>query len=151
MKKTCMVKRFWVKVNKTPTCWEWTASRRAGYGAFWLDGKHHLAHRISWSLAGGKCPDDLCVLHKCDNRICVRPGHLFLGSKGDNNRDRARKRRSRNQAGEKNNMTKLTWDTVREIRERYKAGEVTQAKLGVQFGVVRSAIGHIVRGERWKE
>ena len=93
--------RFWIKVDKSIAsgCWEWqSAIRGNGYGAFFThlieEGrKCHGAHRYSWMLANGPIPDGLWVLHKCDNRICVNPDHLFLGDRTDNMRDCAQKGR----------------------------------------------------------
>lgn len=97
--------RFWEKVEMIQfhPCWEWTAARQAGgYGTFQYAGKggdwrKTVAHRVAWELANGPIPNGLCVLHRCDNPGCVRPGHLFLGSLAENNRDTARKGRTRNQ------------------------------------------------------
>lgn len=93
--------RFWDKVNKDTEsgCWEWRSSIRGnGYGAFFThlqpEGrKCHGAHRYSWELVNGAIPEGLWVLHKCDNRICVNPDHLFLGDRTDNMRDCAAKGR----------------------------------------------------------
>ena len=70
-------------------CWLWLGCvQPKGYGDFFVHkGLHQLAHRISWQLYIGEIPDDLCILHKCDIPSCVRPDHLFLGTRIDNNED----------------------------------------------------------------
>ena len=86
--------RFWKKVNKTSTCWEWTAHKLYnGYGRFNIYGKTDYTHRISWQFATGKYPTGEQVLHTCDNPACVRPDHLFLGTEKDNMADRNKKGR----------------------------------------------------------
>ena len=95
------VKRFFQKVQKTPNCWFWTASKRnKGYGAFVYpsingDIVQGRAHRFSWEVHHGKIPENLCVLHKCDVPACVNPSHLFLGTKRQNNLDMVKKGRHR--------------------------------------------------------
>lgn len=80
--------RFWSKVAKGEGCWEWKASlATTGYGQFMYEGRPHGAHRISWMLTNGEIPADAWVLHKCDNRLCVRPDHLYLGDPAANARD----------------------------------------------------------------
>jgi hypothetical protein len=96
--------RFWDLVEKTDGCWLWkgsTASYRLGYGSFHPDADTRVrAHRYSYELHYGRVPDGLYVLHRCDTPACVRPDHLWLGSKAENNSDRALKGRSA--TGERN-------------------------------------------------
>lgn len=75
--------RFWNKVNKTKKCWLWTASTRQGYGCIKIEGRVYDAHRIVWLLEHGTLPNKW-VLHKCNNRLCVNPEHLYDGSPKDN-------------------------------------------------------------------
>lgn len=81
--------RFWSKVNADGDCWLWTGYLMAKeYGQFrGFDGRTILAHRQAWLLTFGSIEDDLCVLHVCDEPRCVRPDHLFLGTRADNNAD----------------------------------------------------------------
>ena len=80
--------RFWSKVHKTEGCWLWTASRRRdGYGYISVYGMMSAAHRVAWRLSYGDIPPGLFVLHHCDNKVCVRPDHLFLGTQKDNVHD----------------------------------------------------------------
>src|SRR4030042_5725989 len=88
-------KYFWRKINQCGLngCWEWTASKdRNGYGMFRHEtlssSRGSLAHRFSWEIHYGPIPPGLCVLHHCDNPICVRPDHLLLGTNADNMADK---------------------------------------------------------------
>ena len=92
--------RFWNKVDRCgpDECWEWLADKELkGYGRFKVAGRVIKAHRFAWELENGEVPKDLCVLHKCDVPSCVNPAHLFLGTRGDNNRDCIRKGRGGSQ------------------------------------------------------
>jgi hypothetical protein len=90
--------RFWQHVDKSDTCWNWTASTKPfGYGRFVTRNhykqKEELAHRVSWELHYGPIPQGMFVCHKCDNPPCVNPEHLFLGTGDDNMKDRNSKQR----------------------------------------------------------
>ena len=132
--------RFLGKVNpKSSGCHEWTAAIGVGgYGMFKLDRKMQYAHRVAWELANGPIPDGMFVLHRCDNRICVNPEHLFLGTKSDNSVDMIAKGRN----GIKTQRNKLT-DAERVMVENLKYSGMSQVKVGKMFGVSQGAIGYI--------
>ena len=163
--------RFWSKVNKsgpvhpalgTP-CWEWTASRfKTGYGQYMLDDKPQRAHRVAWTLSVGPIPEGLLVLHKCDNRGCVRVdadpalSHLFLGDHQANAADMVSKgRESRlgcgasQPRGEAASNVILTEAHVREIRAAYVPWKTTQRELARRYGVSQSAISGVLNGYSW--
>lgn len=147
---------FWSNVDKSAGengCWLWTAGKhKDGYGNFRWNDSAQLTHRISYQLAYGEFDPSLNVLHSCDNPPCVNPHHLFLGTHADNMRDMVRKGRDhghRYKSGEHHLMRKLTWEQVREIRERYSAGGISQKALAIEYGVCQGQIQRIVRNERW--
>jgi hypothetical protein len=95
--------RFWPKVKKTDGCWLWTALiEKSGYGRFWYKGRMCTASRVVWNIVNGEIPDGLYVLHHCDVRNCVRPDHLFLGTKKDNSVDMLNKGRCKPPIGDRN-------------------------------------------------
>lgn len=147
---TEMQERFQSYVAKSDGCWEWSGARTGkGYGAIKLGGRMVPAHRVSWKLAFGPIPDGLLVLHRCDNRPCVRPDHLFLGTHADNMADMVAK--DRQGAGERNHEAKLTWASVRQIRERYSATDLSCSELARALGVSKYAVQQIVKGRTWKD
>jgi len=92
------IEDFFDKINKTDTCWLWNSYvDKDGYGKFRFNKKDHRAHRFSYILYKGIIPKDLCICHFCDQPACVNPNHLWVGTKKENNQDRALKNRSNNQ------------------------------------------------------
>lgn len=133
-------------------CWEWQAGRNDdGYGNTKWKGRSEKAHRVAYELAYGEFDRSLLVMHTCDNPSCCNPNHLVLGTKLDNNRDRARKGRSAPVHGEHNGCHKLTNAQVQEIRQKYTAKEANQYQLADEYGVSQPNVGYIVRRETWKE
>lgn len=151
------VERFWAFVDKgrSDLCWIWTGGRTGhGYGSFFLDGRTQRAHRVCWEMLHGSIPDGLLVLHRCDNPLCVRPDHLFLGTHADNTRDMVHKSRGGTPPrliGERHPGARLDADIVRQIRSRYASGAITQSQLATDYGVSQGTIGFIVRGETWQD
>jgi hypothetical protein len=79
--------RFWSKVRRTETCWEWTAGKKpAGYGAFADGYTTVLAHRFAYELLVGPIPEGLHIDHLCRNRACVNPAHMEPVSTAENTR-----------------------------------------------------------------
>ncbi len=140
-------KRFLEKVVKSDGCWTWIGARHSkGYGMFALDGGHTTAHRAAYKIFVGEIPDRMLVCHKCDNRRCVNPEHMFLGSPKDNSEDMANKGRSTH--GKKNPRAKLSDEQVCAIRERAAQG-ARQRQIASDFGICQQMVSLIVRRANW--
>lgn len=151
--KTPQAVRFAKLVSKTQTsdgCTEWTGRiDRHGYGRFRSpSGRVVQAHRAAWEIANGQIPDGLYVLHTCDNRRCVNPSHLFLGTRKDNNNDMLIKKRGAR--GEKNGNAKLTKPSVEFIRSEFLSRRMSSLELGKKYGIGRNYVYQLVHSNRWK-
>lgn len=176
-----IVTRFWSHVPERPVdgCWEWAAGRHAaGYGKFKANGRTNLAHNFAWTLASGEpIPDDMDVLHACDNPPCVRNdeggtyevngvirprfGHLWLGTDADNVADRDAKGRTASgersggalhpeqRRGERNGRAVLTLADVAEMRRLRHTTGASYRLLAAQFGVSKAQARRVVTGEQW--
>jgi hypothetical protein len=142
--------RFWfhVRKGKNHECWEWTAATcRNGYGKF--NGKT-IAHRVAWELTNGHIPENICICHKCDNKLCCNTRHMFMGTQSDNMKDMYQKGRKKSLCGERHPWSKLKLKDVNKIRSIY-AGERGQiVALAKEYGVGRQTIREVVHGKRWK-
>lgn len=145
-------RRFWSKVDRSggpDACWPWIASRLVdGYGQFFCCGTMRRAHRIAWMLFAGVLPEELCVLHRCDNPPCVNPAHLFLGTVVENNSDMTRKGRGVFLFGSANGSALLTEDVVLDIRREWATG-ISPRRIAARRGIGYTTVYDIVRGRRW--
>jgi hypothetical protein len=153
-----LAERFWSKVDKNGPvpehcpelgpCWVWTGHiRKDGYGAINIDGVSELTHRVSYLLNIG--PLTLWALHKCDNRPCVRPDHLFEGTHDDNMADMQTKGRGHSLRGELNGYAKLTDERVREIR-RLDAEGWPEILIADEISVHQTTVHRVLAGKTWR-
>ncbi len=131
--------RFWSKVKRGPECWEWQAgcSPTGMYGSFCYKGKPEGAHRVVYQMGHGDIPKGMCICHHCDNKKCVRPSHLFLGTYRDNLIDSLNKNlRSR---------VKLTNRQVLEIRKDPRR----IGYIGRAYNIDNTTVSRIKNRTRW--
>jgi hypothetical protein len=141
---------FWRRVEIDDGCWNWLGEvNRRGYARMNPDKPSMSASRYVWQLFNGAIPRGMLVCHKCDNRRCVRPDHLFLGTALDNMHDAMRKGRWCILVGEDNAMAKLNALQVRIIR-RMK-GMVPQRYLSTLFRIDQSQISRIQSNKFWRQ
>jgi hypothetical protein len=144
--------RFWKKVvvGAENECWNWVGSIVGGYGHFHAGPKVKKAHRLSYENRWGTIPDGLIVMHSCDNRACVNPKHLVLGTIFDNNKDRDTKKRHRSLRGEQHGMARNTIQGVKKIKQlQRKHGEEVRA-LAKELGISAVTVRDVMTGRTWK-
>jgi len=128
--------RFWEKVarGEPDECWEWQAATTNGYGRIQIGGKTAHAHRVAVKL-DGRNPGDAMVCHTCDNKLCVTPEHLYVGSRKDNAADMV-------EAG--SSTRKLTEEQAAQIREEYAENTLSQQDMADKYNVSDGTINRIV-------
>lgn len=151
------LQRFWKKVNKTDSCWLWTGTKTfGGYGRIRRSkgpnddrrGKLMMATRFIYEQMNGPVSKNLFILHRCDNPPCVRPDHLFAGTKKENRQDSILKGRAAVLRGENNPRAKLNMDQVLAIRSAVRSGEA-QKDIAPRYGISSSQVSKIVIGTSW--
>ena len=139
-------------------CWLWMGCKNStGYGSITISQKVYSAHRIVFALTNPgsiemSAPKDKkakqFILHKCDNRLCCNPAHMFLGNYADNNKDAAAKGRSNAPRGAEHKKSKLTQEQAEMIRKIYVSG-MTYVDLGNMFGIHANNVSRIVRNKAY--
>lgn len=128
-------------------CWIWVgAGKGNGYGHLSHDGENVLAHRQSYRLFCGEIPSGMDVCHTCDNRNCVNPDHLFIGTRSDNMQDCIAKGRANNGRGPAGRRKHLPESTVQEIKRRLAAGH-SPRRVSIQMDVNYYTVTAIKRGD----
>jgi len=128
---------MWQFVLKTDDCWLWQGKLdKDGYGTWFMDGRNWRPHRLALQLSGYELRPDLVTRHFCENRHCVNPAHMTLGTQKENIHDQLR-------AGTHSKL-KYSDEIIQKIREEYKRGEVGQRALSKKYGVSKSQVQMIV-------
>lgn len=148
--------RFWDKVDTTGDCWLWQASVTIpGYGQFWDKSRRIDAHRYSYKANVGEIPAGMVVMHTCDEKICVRPSHLKVGTQRENLADMYKKNRNRapetyaKQSGENAWNASFAQEEAESIRLEYETTNTTSRKLAAKYGVAKTTILNILRRETY--
>jgi len=143
------VARFWRYVQVGDSCWPWLGNRMVGrcggYGRIYVAGKLLKAHRVSYEIHFGPIPDGMYVCHHCDNRPCVNPAHLFVGTHADNMADMGRKGCTSVRYGENNAKAKVRREDVAVIR----TSKETYRQLAERYGISTQQVYRIKCGESW--
>jgi len=149
-----VAERFWEKVEKTDSCWLWTASLNThGYGQISIHNRPRVVHRVAHELLVGPISEGLRVCHHCDVRHCVRPDHLFLGTAKDNTQDMMSKGRGRfpgsgmrgDRSGARSPQRRVRRD---EVLRLYAQG-MRQIEIAHVMGMSPSNVSYIVHGKSW--
>lgn len=148
-------RRFWTKVERRSAdeCWPWRGQIKKPrthlqlpYGVFGARPNREYAHRLSHIFSKGQIPDGHVVRHRCDNTLCVNPGHLLTGTPLQNSRDIVE--RGRQAKGSKNGAAVANEEKVREIRRLFASG-LSRAEIRQRVGLAETCVNRIIRRVTW--
>lgn len=141
--------KFLANVVKNESgCWVWSGRpNSSGYGRFTFNKAADTAHRWAYRLFKGEDPGALYVCHSCDNKMCVNPEHLWLGTLQDNIRDMVKK--GRQAKGARRHNARLDDVRARAVKELHKIG-VPQNEIAAFFGIHKATINDVATGKTWR-
>lgn len=147
--------RFWkyVRKNGPNGCWECERLDRKGYGRHYfgkkgLISKEFRAHRFLYFVTNPTADQSLMVLHRCDNRRCVNPDHMFLGTAKDNADDMISKGRAKHACGEANAVSRFTTEQILKAKELHASG-LGYTRVGRIVGISKTHVRSIIKGRAW--
>ena len=133
------MRKFTKRIEVTETCWNWLGAKsHDGYGHIEIGGKYFHAHVLIYILFKGRVPPKKIVRHSCDNRPCVNPEHLLVGTHGDNAKDKS----ERGRAGPFFKKRRILDTDVRAIRKM--ALKISHSKVAIIFKISRQHVGNII-------
>ncbi len=141
----------WKRINikGEDDCWEWKGYVLSnGYGQIRIDYRRYRTHRLVYELTYGPIPEGLLVCHKCNNRKCCNPKHLYVGTQKDNLKQMIED--GRKPIGENSSKAKLNWKQINEIRKKYIPYIYTQKRLGKEYSISESECFLIINNKVWK-
>jgi hypothetical protein len=137
-----------INIASENDCWVYKGNIKRGYGSIYSNGHCIGAHRVSYQYHKGEIPESMFICHACDNKLCVNPKHLFIGTPLDNMRDKIQKGRSNYALGSNTGSPKLTETQVKEIKLKLLQNLSIKC-LSEEYNVCRETIRRIKIGRRW--